>query len=60
MSYLGVSNGFGNFDQDNMYRYEEAGYLNWANGPLDDILAHPEAGQVRQQAGASRRAAAKP
>ena len=47
MSYLGLSNGFGEFDQDNMYRYEFAGYLNWANGLLDDILAHPRANQVR-------------
>ena len=29
-----------------MYRYEFAGYLNWANGLLDDILAHPRANQV--------------
>jgi hypothetical protein len=46
MQYLGVTNRFGEFDQDNMYRYEFAGYLNWANGLLDDILAHPQANQV--------------
>jgi hypothetical protein len=46
MQYLGLSNGFGEFDQDNMYRYEFAGYLNWANGLLDDILAHPRANRV--------------
>jgi hypothetical protein len=46
MQYLGVSNGFGEFDQDNMYRWEMAGYLNRANGLLDDILAHPRANSV--------------
>lgn len=59
MSYLGVSNTFGRFDQDNMYRYETAGYLNWANGLLDDILAHPDAGQVQQQVDGAQRAAAR-
>jgi hypothetical protein len=58
MSYLGVSNTFGHFDQDNMYRYETAGYLNWANGLLDDILAHPDAGQVQPQVAASQQALA--
>lgn len=47
MQYIGVSNGFGKFDQANMYRWEMAGYLNWANGLLDDILAHPRANRVR-------------
>jgi hypothetical protein len=47
MQYLGVSNRFGEFDQDNMYRWETAGYLNWANGLLDDILAHPRANSVK-------------
>jgi len=47
MSYLGVTNRFGEFDQDNMYRWEMAGYLNWANGLLDDILAHPRANKVK-------------
>jgi hypothetical protein len=47
MSYLGISNVFGQFDRDNMYRYEFAGYLNWANDLLDDILAHPDVGSVR-------------
>lgn len=47
MSYLGVSNVFGQFDRDNMYRYEFAGYLNWANDLLDDVLAHPDADSVR-------------
>ena len=59
MSYLGVSNTFGGFDQDNMHRYETAGYLNLANGLLDDILAHPDAGLVQQQVDDAQRAAAR-
>ncbi|HEY7464223.1 MAG TPA: hypothetical protein VH987_07265 [Candidatus Limnocylindria bacterium] len=46
MSYLDLSLGFGEFNQDNMYRWEFAGYMNWANGLLDDILADPQASQV--------------
>jgi hypothetical protein len=46
MQYTAVTNRFGEFDQDNMYRYEFAGYLNWANGLVDDILAHPRANRV--------------
>jgi len=59
MSYLRVSNGFGVFDRDNMYRYETAGYLNWANGLLDDILAHPQATSVRPQVATIQRAMAR-
>ena len=47
MSYLGVSNSFSQFDMDNFYRWEFAGYLNWANSLLDDLLAHPDAGTVQ-------------
>ncbi len=47
MHYLGLSNTFSQFDMDNLYRWEFAGYLNWANDLLDDILAHPEAGDVQ-------------
>ena len=39
MSYLWLTGEFGKFNQDNMYRWEFAGYLNWANDLLDDILA---------------------
>ena len=49
MSYLGLSNSFSQFDMDNLYRYEFAGYLNWANSLLDDILAHPDADQVEDR-----------
>jgi len=47
MQYLGLSNTFGAFDMDNLYRWEFAGYLNWANSLLDDILAHPDAASVQ-------------
>jgi hypothetical protein len=47
MHYLALSNIFGEFDQDNMYRYEFAGYLNWANGLAGDILDNPKAWKVR-------------
>jgi hypothetical protein len=47
MHYLGLSNTFSQFDMDNLYRGEFAGYLNWANSLLDDILAHPDAGTVQ-------------
>jgi hypothetical protein len=49
MHYLSLSNGFSHFDRDNMYRWEMAGYLNRANLLLDDVLAHPDAEQVRGQ-----------
>ncbi|HLF27622.1 MAG TPA: hypothetical protein VJG32_14905 [Anaerolineae bacterium] len=48
MQYLALSHRFGQFDQDNLYRWETAGYLNWANGLLDDILFHPDVYSVRQ------------
>jgi len=47
MHYMDLSYSFGQFDQDNMYRYEFAGYLNWANALVDDILAHPDVAHVR-------------
>jgi hypothetical protein len=47
MHYMDLTGDFGEFDQANMYRWEFAGYLNWANGLLDDILAHPKAYKVR-------------
>lgn len=42
MHYLALSNEFGMFDQDNSYRWEMAGYLNWSNELLGQILAHPD------------------
>jgi hypothetical protein len=47
MSYLGISNGFGTHDRDNMYRWETAGYLNWANALAGDIQNAPDAWKVR-------------
>ena len=49
MHYLALSNGFGQFDRDNMYRWEMAGYLNWSNALLAEIQAHPNANQVRDR-----------
>jgi hypothetical protein len=46
MHYIALSNSFGEFDRANMYRYEFAGYLNWSNALLGDILASPDAGKV--------------
>ncbi len=47
MSYMDLTYNFGHFNQDSMYRYEMAGYLNWANDLADDILAHPDFHLVR-------------
>jgi hypothetical protein len=47
MSYMWNNDGFGQFDSDNMGRYQFAGYLNWANEVLADIAAHPDAGSVQ-------------
>ena len=46
MHYLALSNEFGEFDRANMYRYEFAGYLNWSNALLGDILASEDTGKV--------------
>ena len=43
MHYLSLTTGFGRHNQDNMYRWETAGYLNWANAVAGDLLASPEA-----------------
>jgi hypothetical protein len=47
MHYLDLSDAFSQFDQDNMYRWEMAGYINWSNSLLADILADPGAPKVR-------------
>jgi hypothetical protein len=46
MHYIALSNGFGQFDQDNMYRWETAGYLNWANRIAGDILNNSNRNRV--------------
>lgn len=38
MHYLTLSNQFGEHNRDNMYRWEAAGYLNWANALAADLL----------------------
>lgn len=53
MSYIDLSSRFSVFDRDNMHRYETAGYLNWSNALLADILASPKAGQVSNQLAAA-------
>ena len=46
MHYLTLSNQFGEHNRDNMYRWEAAGYLNWANALAGDILDSPNAPRV--------------
>ena len=46
MHYLGLTNEFGEHNRDNMYRWEMAGYLNWSNALVADILASPDARRV--------------
>jgi hypothetical protein len=47
MHYMDLSAGFSQFDRDNMYRWEMAGYLNWSNKLLADILADPGVNKVK-------------
>jgi len=54
MSYIDVGWKFGHFDEDNMYRYEFAGYLNLCNELLAGILAQPGHGQVNDLVAAGR------
>jgi hypothetical protein len=54
MHYMDLSGGFGQFDQDNMYRYETAAYANWANVLLGQILADPGAVLVAGQLAAAQ------
>ncbi len=46
MHDIALSNGFGKFDRDNMYRWETAGYLNWANAIAGAIRASGDEGEV--------------
>jgi hypothetical protein len=59
MHYFDVSGGFGQFDRDNLYRWEAAGYLNWANALLGDVLDHPHADPVAADLVAAEAAAAR-
>lgn len=47
MHYMDLSDEFGQFDRDNMYRIEMAGYLMWSNSLMNQILANPNAASVR-------------
>jgi hypothetical protein len=49
MSYLTLTNNFGQFDRDNSYRWETAGYLNWSNALAAAILASPDASEVEDE-----------
>jgi hypothetical protein len=49
MQYIAVSNGFGVFDQDNMSRYQFAGYLNLANALLGELGTHRVTAAQRHQ-----------
>jgi hypothetical protein len=46
MAYIDLSTSFGQFDRDNLYRWEMAGYLNWANSLLSDIHLQADAGRT--------------
>ena len=46
MHYLALSNQFGEHNRDNMYRWEAAGYLNWANALAGDLLESRKSGRV--------------
>ena len=60
MQYIALANGFGRFDRDNAYRWETAGYLNWSNAVLGDLLADKNTSdRVRPLIAAADRAAAK-
>ena len=62
MAYNDLSTGFGQFDRDNMYRWEFAGYSNLAGSLLDDIQAapgHRKVAGLQAQAGLIRLLAAK-
>jgi hypothetical protein len=48
MHYMDLSDEFGQFDQDNMYRWEMAGYLNWSNELAAQILAAPKSHSVQK------------
>ena len=47
MHYMDLTTEFGQFDQDNMYRYATAGYVGWSLELLEAIMAHPDATTVK-------------
>lgn len=48
MSVQRTSNRFGQFDRDNLYRYDFAGYMSWSAALREAILASPDARLVRR------------
>jgi hypothetical protein len=58
MHYLGLSNGFGEHNRDNMHRWEFAAYINWANALAGDILANANMKKVMFRLIAAERSAA--
>jgi len=58
MHYLNLSVGFGRHNNDNMFRWEAAGYLNWAHVLAGDILASPDAHEVMDMVSDADEAAA--
>lgn len=55
MQYIAVSNGFGQFDRDNMARFQFAGYANWTRSLLTAIRSDPRAAdEVRPKLKAAR------
>ncbi len=46
MSYMDLTAKFGRFNKDDMGRWETAGYLNWSNQLLADLLAHPKYAKI--------------
>lgn len=48
MSYMDLTTEFGRFNKDNLYRWETAGYLNWSNMLLADLMAHPKYASVKK------------
>ena len=53
MAYNDLCAGFSEFDKANMYRWEMAGYLNWANGLLDDVQASHQSWRVWRELAAA-------
>lgn len=59
MHYLDVAPDFGVFDGDNVYRWEAAGYLNWANALLGDVLERPGVRALQPELERAEQAAAR-
>lgn len=43
MHYMDLATGFGQFDRDNLHRYEFAGYANWASELMGALQGYPQA-----------------